>query len=257
MLETNISDFIASQFPEIYREEGPFFVEFLKQYYAWLETDPQSPVYQARRHLSNHDVDTTVDDFIIFFKEKYLKNIQLNTATNTKQLIKNALDLYRSKGSENAIKLFFDLIFSSESQVYYPGTDVFRASSAQWTIPHYLEVTSTPVNRLLVGRAVVGVNSGATAFVEKLVRRKVKHYFVEVLYISAITGSFETGELIKLAGDTTTPVEAFPTMIGSLTTLEVDDGGTGFAKGDVVTLESRTGQEGRALVSNSSRSLES
>jgi hypothetical protein len=51
MSETEISDFIEQQFPEIYREEGPFFVEFLKQYYTWLETDSLSPVYQARRHL--------------------------------------------------------------------------------------------------------------------------------------------------------------------------------------------------------------
>lgn len=249
MLETVISNFIEQQFPEIYRQEGPFFVEFLKQYYVWLESDSTSPVYQARRHLSNHDIDTTVEDFIIYFKEKYLKSIQLNTATNTTQLIKNALDLYRSKGSENAIKLFFDLIFSAESEVYYPGNDVFRASSAEWTIPKYLEVTSKTINRLLVGRAITGVASGATAFVEKLVRRRIKNYFVEVLYISALTGNFETGEIVKLSSDTTTPIDSFPSVIGSLTSLEVDEGGTGFSKGDIVTVESRSGSESKALVS--------
>jgi hypothetical protein len=248
MDETLISEFIEQQFPQIYREEGPFFIEFLKQYYAWLETDSLSPVYQARRHLTNHDIDTTVDDFIIYFKEKYLKNIQLNTATNTTRLIKNALDLYRSKGSENSIKLFFDLIFSSEAEVYYPGTDIFRASSAEWTIPYYLEVTSKVSNRLLVGRAIEGVNSGATAFVERLVRREVNNYFVEVLYISAVTGTFETGEIVKISGDTATPLSTYPTIVGSLTTVDIQDGGTGFAKGDIVTLESRTGAGGRGLV---------
>jgi hypothetical protein len=248
MDEKIISQFIEQQFPEIYREEGPFLIEFLKQYYAWLESDSVSPVYQARRHMSNHDIDTTVDQFLIYYKEKYLKNIQINTATNTKRLIKNAIDLYRSKGSENAIKLFFDLIFSAESDVYYPGTDVFRLSNATWTIPYYLEVTSSPINRLLVGRAVEGLNSGAQGFVEKLVRRKVKNYFVEILYVSAVTGTFETGEIVKLIGNTTTPIGEFPTIIGSLTNLTIEDGGTGFAKGDVVTLTSRTGEQGVGLV---------
>jgi hypothetical protein len=249
MLDTTIiSNFIEQQFPEIYREEGPFFVEFLRQYYIWMEVDSQSPVYQARRHLSNHDIDTTVDDFLLYFKEKYLKNIQLNTATNTKQLIKNALDLYRAKGSENAIKLFFDLIFSSDSEVYYPGNDVFRLSGAQWSIPYYLEVTPNAVNRLLVGRAITGINSGATGFVEKLVRRKVKNYFVEILYISAVTGDFSTGEIVKLANDDTIPLDLYPTITGSLTSVSVLDGGDGFSKGEIVSLESKTGTDGRGLV---------
>lgn len=248
MLETTISNFIEQQFPTIYREEGPFFIEFMKQYYVWLESDPTSPVFQARRHISNHDIDTTVDNFLIYFKEKYLKGIQINTATNTKQLIKNSIDLYRSKGTENAIKLFFDLIFSAESEVYYPTNDVFRLSNAEWVIPRYIEVTSKEVNRLLVGRTIVGVETGSTAFVERLVRRKIKNNFIEILYISAISGEFATGEIVKLL-DTEEDIEIFPTVIGSLTSLEVLDGGTNFAKGEIVKLESRTGSQARALVS--------
>jgi hypothetical protein len=249
MLEETISNFIEQQFPTIYREEGPFFIEFMKQYYVWMETSEDSPIYQARHHMSNHDIDSTVDDFLIFFKEKYLKNIQINTATNTKQLIKNSIDLYRAKGTENAIHLFFDLIFSAESEVYYPGQDVFRLSSAEWVLPRYLEVTASPANRLMVGRPIIGVNSGATAFVEKLVRRKIKNNFVEVLYVSAISGEFETGEVVSLRDVGDVEFEEFPIVIGSLTTLSVIDGGSGFSKGQVVKLESRTGDQGRALVS--------
>jgi hypothetical protein len=250
MLDTQISNFIESQFPEIYREEGPFFVEFVKQYYNWLETDTLSPVYQARHHLSNHDIDTTVSDFILYFKEKYLKNIQLNTATDTQRLVKNALDLYRSKGSENSIKLFFDLIFSAEAEIYYPGNDIFKLSSSEWFIPYYLEIITTSVNRLLVGQIIKGVNSGATAFVEKLVRRKSGATFMELLYVSAISGTFETGEIITLQNNSTTPLDEFPTMIGSLTDLTVIGGGSGFQKGDIVNLESRTGSEAKGLVTD-------
>jgi hypothetical protein len=248
MIEHNISNFIEQQFPAIYREEGPFLVEFLKQYYVWLETDVTSPVYQARHHLENHDVDTTVDQFIVYFKEKYLKDVQLNTATNTKRLIKNAIDLYRSRGTENSIRLFFDLIFSSDAEVYYPGEDVFRLSSAEWVIPRYIEVTSTPINRLMVGRQVRGVNSNATAFVEKLVRRKVRNTHLEVFYVSAISGQFETGEIIALSSLGDYALSEFPKMLGSLTTLDITEGGTGFAVGDQVKLDSSTGDQGRAVV---------
>lgn len=250
MLDTVISDFIEQQFPQIYKEEGPFFVEFLKQYYVWMETDPTSPVYQARHHLSNQDIDTAVDDYLLYYKEKYLKGIQLETDTNTRELIKNSIDLYRSKGTENAIQLFFDLIFQSEAEVYYPGTDIWRLSNAQWVLPRYLEITSMPANRLLVGRAIVGVNSGATAFVESLVRRKIKNNYVEVLYISSLNGEFQTGEIIRLSTIDNTAFSDFPTVIGSLTTLEVTEGGNAFAKGQIVKLESRTGDQGRALITD-------
>ena len=249
MLEKTISTFIEEQFPNIYKEEGPFFVEFLKQYYVWLETDPSSPVYNARRYVEDHDIDTTVDDFVVYFKEKYLKSIQLNTATNTKQLVKNSIDLYRSKGTENAIKLFFDLIFSAPAEVYYPGKDVFKLSDADWVIPQYIEVTSMPVNRLLVGRSVIGSDSGATAFIERLVRRKIKNSYIEVFYISAINGSFKTGEIISLNTESDIALEDFPVMIGSLNEVEVLDGSTGFEVGDIVNLESKTGIQGKAVVS--------
>lgn len=249
MLENVISDFIQQQFPEIYREEGQYFVEFMTEYYKWMETDAVSPVYNARQYLTDHDIDTTVDEFILFYKEKYLKNIQINTATNTKELIKNASTLYSAKGTENAIKLFFDLIFSESSEVYYPGTDVFRLSDAKWEVPRYLEVTSTPINRLLVGRAITGLDSGATAFVESLVRRNVNSNYVEVLYISAISGDFKTGETIRLSSDTNSNYDNNPQVTGSLTELMVIDGGDGFAAGDEVVLSSIVGSEGRALVS--------
>jgi hypothetical protein len=252
MLETQISYFIKEHFPEIYREEGPFLVEFIKQYYVWLETDETSPVYQARHHLSNHDIDTSVDSFIIYFKEKYLKNIQLNTATNTKQLIKNSIDLYRSKGTENGIRLFFDLIFAVPSEVYYPSEDIFKLSSAEWKIPKYIEVSSKIVNRLMVGRQITGVYSKATAFVEKLVRRKTGNAFVEVFYVSAVSGDFQTGEIIALSDISEFDIYEFPTMVGSLSSLEVLDGGEGFARGDIVSVSSTTGAQAKALV----RSLE-
>ena len=37
LIQKNISNFIESQFPDIYKEEGPIFVEFVKNYYEWLE----------------------------------------------------------------------------------------------------------------------------------------------------------------------------------------------------------------------------
>ena len=111
LIQKNISNFIESQFPDIYKEEGPIFVEFVKNYYEWLEdknfNSNSAVTYHSRRILDYKDVDDTVDEFILYFKEKYLKEIQLSTVSQTRQLIKHSLDLYRSKGTERAVDLFF------------------------------------------------------------------------------------------------------------------------------------------------------
>src|SRR3989337_3671886 len=72
---------------------------------SWYTTTytEYNPNYYLRRFLSNKDIDSTADRFLIYFKEKYLKNIQFDTQANIKNLLKHSLDIYRSKGTERSI----------------------------------------------------------------------------------------------------------------------------------------------------------
>jgi hypothetical protein len=38
-VEKYISNFVESQFPVFYQEEGPNFILFMKAYYEWMETE--------------------------------------------------------------------------------------------------------------------------------------------------------------------------------------------------------------------------
>lgn len=243
-IEKNISNFIETQFPEIYREEGPLFVEFVKKYYEWLESS-NNAIYHSRRMLEYKDIDETVDDFVVKFKQKYLSDIQFDTVSQTRQLIKHSLDLYRSKGTERSVDLFFRAVFGKPAEVYYPGEDIFRLSDGKWVKPKYLEVTPSDFNVQFVGKQIVGINTGATAFVERYIRRKVKKKYINILYISAIRGEFETGELISLYGQS---LKNLPTVIGSMTTLEIIAGSEDFKIGDIVSLTSNNGLQGKARV---------
>jgi len=46
-IEKKISNFVESQFPQFYLEDGPTFVLFVKAYYEWLESKGQA-INQAR-----------------------------------------------------------------------------------------------------------------------------------------------------------------------------------------------------------------
>ena len=246
-INKKISSFIPSQFPDIYRTYGPDFIRFIKAYYEWLES-PGNTTYHARRILDYGDIDTTVDTFLVHFKEKYLKNIQFDTATDTKLLVKHSLDLYRSKGTERAISLFFKLVYGEDIEIYYPGNDVFRTSDAAWFIPTYLEVTPSEQNKLFVNQEIQGLTSGALAFVEYVVTRRIKGKYIDIFYISGITKDFITGETISLY-NSNTAITNNPIVTGSLTALGVtSDRGKDFKVGDIVNLSEAGGQQGKARV---------
>ena len=205
-----------------------------------------NPLYYGRKLYKIRDIDQTLDQFIVYFKEKYLKNIEFDIATNKQLLVKNSYDLYRSKGTERSIDLFFRLIYGVSAQVYYPGDDLFRLSAAEWVKPKYLEITNSPRTIGLVGKQITGITSGATAFVEKYIKRRVKGSYVHVLYISNISGEFITDEVIK--SDVT--YHDSPKIIGSLSNLTVTGGGKLFQVGDVVQFNSVRGDYGFARVAS-------
>jgi hypothetical protein len=87
-VQKQISNFIDSQFPRLYQEFGQTFIDFVTAYYEWMETE--GPLYDSRRASDYQDIDTTVDEFIVYFKNKYLPNIQLETRSNVELLVKHS-----------------------------------------------------------------------------------------------------------------------------------------------------------------------
>jgi hypothetical protein len=249
--EKTISNFIEQQFPFFMQQEGPLFIEFVKQYYVWMETQSTGAIYNARRMPEYKDIDTTVDSFLVYFKEKYLKNIQFNTAASLKRMVKHSLDLYRSKGTPRAIDLLFKVVFDTPAQVYLPGTDIFKLSSGDFYEEKYLEVIPSPYNITFVGKEIIGLQSGATAFVEKLSRKKVKNTFVEVFTISALKNQshFLTGEIIKGVTQGGSVVNN-PVIIGSLTNVNLLANGYNFAVGDIVDIQSDNGVGAKGRVTS-------
>lgn len=212
-------------------------------------------LFWSRRLEELGDVDQTIDLFIVRFKEKYLKNIDFTATTNKPLLIKNSLDLYRSKGTARSVDLFFRLVYGSSASVYYPSKDLFKLSDAEWYKPNYIEVYTPNTSRIIdmIGKQIQGVTSGATAFVERYIKRKVQGGFVHLLYVSNVVGSFSAEELLRggqLFADS-------PKITGSLNTVTIVNGSTSFNVGDFVDVYSGTGSRavGRVTEVNSERGV--
>jgi hypothetical protein len=102
-----------------------------------------------------------------------------------------------------------------------------------------MEINSTSVDRAiaLVGKQIVGVLSGATAFVERYVKIKVNTGFVHVLYVTNVSGTFQVNEKLKynqIFNDA-------PRVLGSFVEADVLVGSEFFNVGDFVNFESDSG----------------
>lgn len=246
--EATISNLIQSQFPAFYNDEGPVLVAFMEAYYEWME-QTGNPIARARSLQTYADIDTTLEEFVVYFTNTYLQGIQFNTLSDKRLTVKKILDLYRAKGNIRALKLLFQLVFKEDIDVYLPAEDILKPSDGVWTVPEYLEISYTSRNTEYLGKTISGVTSGATAFVDRIVRRKIESKFIDLFFITNVSeNDFITGEQLNVDNN----LINIPTVIGSLSGLIVDEGGYGFSVGDIVNLSSAYGLEGTGRVASTS-----
>lgn len=225
-----ISQQVKHQFPEFYLEQGDNFVAFLQAYYEWMEQTNQI-IGQSRKLPDNRDIDTTTNQFLEHFKEKYMSELPLEIIGNQRLFQKHILELYRSKGSISGLKLLFRLLYNEDVDVYVPSYDIFKTSDGVWKEPHYFETTDAESFWKFQGQVVKGGISGAQAIVESLQRDSVGDSQVFVIYLSNITGTFKVGEPLICEG--VGVIEA-PRIIGSPETFEIESSSAGFSAGDLL-----------------------
>jgi len=185
----NIASDIPSQFPAIYREDGALYVDFVKTYYEWLDEQPGD----TREAFLVKDIDTTFGEFLVYYKNTYLNDLPFTDEESVRFAIKHIQDLYRRKGSEESLRLFFRLFFDEEIEVFYPSYAMLRASDSIWKIQRYLElkpVLSTEDYPIKKGDRIFGDNSSAEAYVDEVVFRNFRGALTPIAFLSNIYGEF-------------------------------------------------------------------
>lgn len=238
-IDKYISTLVSDQFPQFYQAEGDNFIAFVRAYYEWMEQEGYTT--NASKNLLNyHDIDKTIDDFVDSFKGKYLVDFPSITAVDKRFIIKRIKDFYKAKGSEKGIKLLFRLLFDDDIEIYSPGKDILKASDGIWKIPIYIELEHNPRNITFVSKRITGVISGASAFVESVYTKNVNQRQIDIVTLSSIQGNFLYGESVTDDGNL---VNA-PAITGSLTQINITDGGANNKVGDIFEVNTSTNGKG-------------
>lgn len=243
-ISKTISHAIEEQFPGVYREDAEIMVAFMKAYYEFLETQDKYATKVSRQMFEANDIDRSLDEFIVHFKEKYLADIPFESFTDKRFMNKHIMDLYRSKGSEQSIELFMKLVYNQDAKVYYPGRDILKPSESIWRRWPYIEVDKNARSRDMINREITGSRSGAKAFVENVVTKRVSGKLVDVLFLSSVRGNFVPGERVSENG----VLKNAPIVTGSLTGVNIAIGGRDNKIGDVFDVIGGEGVRGKVRV---------
>lgn len=130
---------IESQIPFHIRESNPLFTKFLEYYYEFVEFD-QKIVSIIQDVLTYTDIDQVELDFLISFFEEY-RILPHEIKSDPRLVTKHIYDLYQTKGSEQAVKLLFRIIWGEEATIHYPSDQILKTSDGRWKQIQIITVT--------------------------------------------------------------------------------------------------------------------
>jgi len=257
-IEKFISFQIEKQFPSIFREDGAELVEFIKYYYKFLEENSKQSIYNNRRLFEYRDIDNTLESMVIFFKNKYMKDLPLD-GDNTRFTIKNILDLYRRRGTPEGVELFFRLFYNETIDIYYPAEAILKPSSSTWRNGIFLQLYPQDITDLkdLTGKAIYGSISKAEGVVDRIFFTLVNNVLTPILFLGNVRGTFIGFDDIYTLfnGEITT----FGKVYGSLDLITIDQNDpratTGNNIGDLVSVVYPGARGGKAIVTEVSQNI--
>jgi len=251
--EKNTNHFVKSQFPDFFLDEGEGIVDFVDSYYKHLSANTG---FKIRDLQLQGDIDTTSNTNLIKFNNKYtfgsgrfIKELPAVITGDLRFIIKHIKDLYRSKGTERGIKLFFRLAFNDSPEIFVPGRSLFRPSDSVFVRPEIVEIFVGEGNNLkfitdLIGTDVIGSVSGATALVKNVFKKTLDDKEYLYLELDNVQGKFVTED--KLIRPNYSRVERVvaPKVVGPINNVVIEDGSENIPLGTVFTsLPYRKGSE--------------
>ena len=151
--QPTISKLVGHQLPEFIRDDHPLFQTFIEKYFEFMEltntTDASKhgPLKVLQDFLAKLDVDfnddgsiNTDDNFLKEFYKDYVKDLPLGQTAKLSLVLKNINDFYTAKGSAEAIKLLFRILYNEEVTIFNAQEFVLRPSSNRWQQDYVVKV---------------------------------------------------------------------------------------------------------------------
>jgi len=231
---------VPEQLPEFIRGDISYstFVTFIKAYYEWMELSNtanslsttaltttansynQGTVYASKNLPSYYDIDTTLNDFLDFYREEFLAFFPADSVVDKRKLIKTAKELYKTKGTPASYEFLFRVLYNSDVEIFNAKDYVFKASDGKWIIPKSINISSTdPIWKQTIGRKIIGKTSTGVATIDSVI---IHPTFIDVygdsqigyteVFVTDVGRNFISDEIITVCDSFNIPI-IFPDYV--------------------------------------------
>lgn len=225
MSTSKLATQVGQRLPGFYQEEFPLFVSFLEAYYEFMDTQAVHNNLETSK-----DLDETLDLFIESFKKDFAVNIPDMQRLSTREFLRNAKAFYTAKGTEAAFKFLFRAMYGKEIEVFYPETEMLRASDGRWSQEISCIVTLVSGDPFSAVGQRLTISSSSTSSIKVVKRVKhVRDAFYEIFFDSTGFILIEPGYTIMF--------EDFTGVVGYMVDhVVITKKGSGFRVGQIFSI---------------------
>ena len=246
-LSPHVSALLDEFVPEHVRHEHPQLIRFIEAYFNYLEDDHQSG-YFANTLSDQRDLDLQDEMFLDSIQNELGLFVPRKFEADPRKFYNNIIDLWRSKGSREAIETFFRLFLDDEIVVRFPFDKVLKPSDGRFVIERKLRVSMISGNGFdFIGREIRQSENLGIAKVSK-VERKV--YSTDVIFELSLVVDEIVGEFVDRDEIFVLDTDLLAEIYRSVTKLKIVEPGSGYQIGDRIRLKQFEGATFVAFVSN-------
>lgn len=231
MNKTPIAIALERQIPEYVRGEYELFVNFIKAYYEFLDQTQQRNLEDIR------SIDNTLDEFVIRFKKELSALFPTNSLANERFVLQRIREFYQARGSKESYQFLFRILFNKEADVFYPSTQILRASDGKWVQEKSVFVKITSGDLFKLTGKIITINTvlkSIYVFSPRVVyyRDDIYEVFIDRAYVQDISigdtvsseDGLDVGSIIPCPNKYTIVNEGKGFEVGALYYLKTEEG---------------------------------
>ena len=244
-ISPHLSAILDEFVPDHIRANYPKFIDFVVAYFDFLEDSNGSGYYQNALP-EQRDIRTQEQQFLQRIQKEIGLFAPREYAASPQVFYDRISELWRSKGSQEAIETFFRLFLDDAVEIRYPWNQVLIPSDGRWIVENKLRVTMVSGDAEdYVGRTIRQVDSDAQARVDRVERRVYSDGVIHELTLVKGTQVGEFTPRSRIVSDAGNVSEVYRSVSG----LNVTSRGSGYRRGDRIRVDGFEGFTFTAFVS--------
>ena len=117
--------------PQYLRDSATNLISFMEEYYDYLNREGFAS-YELAHIIDENDIDVTSEKYLDAIQGEIAKIVPNSSVIDRNTLYKRIVHYYRIKGTPESVGAFFQIMFDSAVDVYYPGDNLFKLSAGNF-----------------------------------------------------------------------------------------------------------------------------